>query len=36
VDQHIRRLRKVLKKHGGNHKVIATVRGFGYQFTVDE
>ncbi|HIJ23472.1 MAG: response regulator [Gammaproteobacteria bacterium] len=32
VDQHVRRLRKVLKQHGCSEKVVTTVRGFGYQF----
>lgn len=32
VDQHVRRLRKVLKQYECNPKVISTVRGFGYQF----
>jgi len=36
VDQHVRRLRKVLEQHGGSGQVIATVRGFGYQFTAHD
>ena len=32
VDQHVRRLRKVLQEYGCSKKVITTVRGFGYQF----
>jgi two-component system phosphate regulon response regulator PhoB len=34
VDQHIRRLRKVLRQRGGTASLIRTVRGVGYLFQV--